>query len=86
LPGHFQTRSGTFDREFPIHFCQTGHDVKEESSEGYISVDCISKTFELNFFPLQVRNQIYQILDAAAQPVQFPHDEGVVFPQYLQAL
>lgn len=68
---------GTLHDQFPLHLSQTGHDVKEEAAGGRASVDGIGQTLELHFLLLKLPDEIDQVLDAAAEPIQLPNDKGV---------
>lgn len=44
------------------------------------------ETSELNAWPVQFSTQVHQILNAAAEPIKLPGDQGVSFAQRIPAL
>ena len=60
--------------------------MKEEAARWRTSVDCIGEALELDSLLVEFANQVNQVLDAPAQPVQLPNDERVAFAQRLQRL
>ena len=66
-----------FDGEFPLHLGETSHDVKEEAVREGTGVDHVGETLELHALLVKLADQVHQILDAAAEPIEFPDDQGV---------
>lgn len=49
-------------------------------------IDCICEALELDALIVQLANQINQVLDTAAKPIQLPNNERIVFTQQFQCL
>ena len=43
-------------------------------------VDLIGQGFEVHTALLQVAHNVNQVFHTTSQPVEFPHDQGIVFP------
>jgi hypothetical protein len=63
---------------------KTSHDVEEKAARGGACVDRIRKTLELSTLPMEFADQVDEIFDASAQPVEFPNHEGIAFSQHSQ--
>ncbi|CAM2171365.1 hypothetical protein PSAC2689_10520 [Paraburkholderia sacchari] len=66
--------TGPLDGQITFHFGQAGHDMKEEPARRRSGIDGVGEASELNALLLQIADQINQLLDAVAQPIQFPYD------------
>ncbi len=51
--------------------------MEEEASRWRGGVDGIGKALELHTLLVKLAHQVYQVLDAAAEPIQFPDDKRV---------
>jgi len=56
--------------------------VEEEAARGGAGVDGICEALELNALLVKFADQVYEVLDAAAQPIQFPDDQRVAFTEW----
>jgi hypothetical protein len=81
LAGNIEAGAGSFDGKFPFHLGQAGHDMEEESSRCGAGVDGVGEALELHAVLVKFTNQVNEVLDAAAQPIQFPDDQRVTFAQ-----
>jgi hypothetical protein len=61
----------------PLHLGETGHYVKEEAARGCTGVDRVGEALELHALRVKLADQVHKILDAAAEPIEFPDDQGV---------
>lgn len=71
--------------EFAFHLGQAGHHVEEEAAATGAGVDGICQAFELDVLPLELGHQVDQVLDAAAQAIEFPNDQGVAGAENFQS-
>jgi hypothetical protein len=60
--------------------------VEEEASRRCAGVDGIGEALELHALLVKFTDQVYKVLNAAAQPIQFPDDQRVSFAQGLLRL
>ena len=58
--------------------------MKKETASRGGCVDLIGQGFEVHTTLFQVTHDVNQVSHTAPQPVEFPHDQGVVFPQDIQ--
>ena len=55
--------------------------MEEEASGCGASIDRVGQALELNAFLVKFSDQIYQVLNTPAKPVQLPNDECIAFAQ-----
>jgi hypothetical protein len=58
--------------------------MKEEAARWGARVDRVGEALELDSQLVKFSNQVNQIFDAPAQPVQLPNDERIAFAQRFQ--
>lgn len=63
---------------------RAGHDMEEEAPRGSACVDRIGQTLELHALLVEFAHKINQVLDAAAQTIQFPDDQGITLTEQFQ--
>lgn len=51
--------------------------MEEEAARGGSGVDDVGETAEADILFMEVPDQIHKVLDAAAEPIQFPDDQRV---------
>lgn len=73
----FKVGTGPFDGGFSFHFSQAGHDMEEEATGCGAGVDGVSQAFELNSLFVEFTDEVYKVLNAAAEPVELPDNERV---------
>src|SRR5574337_799276 len=86
LAGDFQPGSGAFDGQLALHFGEAGHDVEEEAAGRRAGVDGVGEAPELDTVLVQIADQIDQLLDRPAQPVELPDDQGVALAHHFEGL
>lgn len=51
--------------------------MEEEATGGGAGVDGVSQAFELNSLFVEFSDEVYKVLNAAAEPVELPDNERV---------
>ena len=85
LFGRGEAGVGALESEFAFHLGQAGHHVEEESAAGGAGVNVVGQAFELDALFLELGHQVDQVLDAAAEAVEFPNDQGVAGAENFQS-
>ena len=75
--GDIQPNAGALYGQLTFDFGESDPDVKEESARWCPDVDGIGKALQLDVLLVQLTHQIDQVLDTAAQTVEFPHYKSV---------
>ena len=70
LLGDFQPGAGALDGQLALHFGKARHDVEEEPPGWCAGVDGVGEAPELDTVLVQLADQIDQLLDRPAQPVE----------------
>jgi hypothetical protein len=69
---------GTFPNHIPLKFCERGKEIEHEPSLRGGRVYGIVKAFKANLFLHQAPDHGHQMIERAAQTVQFPDDHHVL--------
>ena len=80
LLGDFQPGAGALDGQLALHFGKARHDVEEEPPGWCAGVDGVGEAPELDTVLVQIADQIDQLLDRPAQPVELPDDQSIAKP------
>lgn len=86
LLGDFQPGAGALDGQLALHFGKARHDVEEEPPGWCAGVDGVGEAPELDTVLVQIADQIDQLLDRPAQPVELPDDQSIAFAQHFERL
>src|SRR5690554_246642 len=86
LAGYFQPGAGAFDGQLALPLGEAGHAVEEEPARRRAGVDGVGETLELVALLVQLADQIDQLIDRPAQPLELPHDQGVALAQHFEGL
>jgi hypothetical protein len=60
--------------------------MKEEALGGRARVDGIGDAHEVHIVPLEATHEIDELLDASAEAIKLPDDEGVAVPELVERL
>src|SRR3546814_6968251 len=74
------------DGQLALHFGKARHDVEEEPPGWCAGVDGVGEAPELDTVLVQIADQIDQLLDRPAQPVELPDDQSIAFAQHFERL
>ena len=85
LAGGGQAGLGALQGELAFHLGQAGPHVEEKATGGGAGVDVVGQTFKLDVLFLQLGHQVDQVLNAAAEAIEFPDDQGVAGAEGFQS-
>lgn len=80
-PGCLESGLGAFADEVAFEFGDAGEDMEDELSAGCGGVDAFGEAGELDLEFVQAVDQVDEVLDAAAEAVEFPDDDLVAGAQ-----
>ena len=76
--------AGAFGVELALHLSEGGEDGEHGLPDGSLGVDAFGEADEFDLHGPKPLDDLNQVRDAAAEPVEAPHDEGVVGAKNLE--
>ena len=76
--------AGAFRHDLTFHLREGGDDGEHGFADGAAGVDAFGEAEQLDFKGMKALDEVDQVGDAAAEPVEAPDDEGVVGAQGIE--